>query len=192
MFWQQCAQVVGWGATCMLVGCACAVFYMGRQGRMQPQGATQFSAHCAHRPAGSAIMRSLGRSLLFPLLAAGHPSSGGAPRRGEEPFPPLVQGGTFLAIIGDSYPDRQTILAAVHQAIGDAHLWDPFHARATAECSSTISFGHQRSYLSGDASRSTAFTSASSTSTWASLTWGATTASSATPAGVGRRPASPR
>ena len=166
MFWQQHAQVIWWGATRMLVGCVCAVLYMGRQGRMQPQGATQFSAHCAHRPAGSAIMRSLGRGLLFPLLAAGHPSSGGAPWCGEEPFPRYVHSGTFLATIGDSSNDRHAILATIHNGTVDVFLRDSLLDGEANGHSSTISFGHQLSYLNDDTIRPATSTTASSTTTW--------------------------
>ena len=137
-------------------------------------------------------MRSLGRGLLFPLLAAGHPSSGGAPRCGEEPFPPIVQSGTFLATIGDSFPDRHAILAAVHNGIGDAYLRDSLQDGATADRSSTICFGHQLSYLNNDMTWPATSITASSTSTWSSSSWGATTASSATPPSKGWHSASRR
>ena len=126
-------------------------------------------------------MRSLGRGLLFPLLAAGHPSSGGAPWCGEEPFPLYVLSGTFLATTGDSFNDRHAILAAVHNGTGDVFLRDSLLDGEAAERSSTISFGHQLSYLKDDMIRPATSTTASSTSTWSSRSSGSTTASSATP-----------
>ena len=54
-------------------------------------------------------MKSLGRSFLFPLLAAGRPPSGVAPWHGDEYFPQHGLCGTPFGLTGDSILEQHAV-----------------------------------------------------------------------------------